>query len=273
MAVRLPVLMYHSVSRHASPRFARWTVSPEQFESHLQVLGESGCTAVTASTVAEAARSGSPLPDRPVAITFDDGFADFRRAAFPVLRSFSFASTLFVSTAYLDGTARWLQPEGEGDRPMLSRRDLPWLADRGVEIGAHGHSHAMLDLLPPVLMARDVARSKAVVDRLVGEDMRTFAYPHGHADPRTRHAVREMGFTASFGVADSVACLNGDPFDLPRLIVADHTTAEVLARWVSGGRRTSHASLRRARARAGRWWRSRRRAEQIALAEREADTP
>ena len=54
------------------------------------------------------------FPARPVLLTFDDGFADFYTEALPLLQQYSFVATLYVTTAFINGTSRWLQRERDG---------------------------------------------------------------------------------------------------------------------------------------------------------------
>ena len=89
---------------------------------------------------------GSGLPERPVLVTFDDGFADFRSEAWPALREAGFVATLYVTTGFLEGLHRAsgaTRPPG----PWLDWDALPGLSEQGVEIGGHSHTHPHLDTL------------------------------------------------------------------------------------------------------------------------------
>src|SRR5207248_4759390 len=94
----VPVLMYHEIAPAAATT-SRLAVPPEEFAAQLGLLHEHGFTTVTAGTLAAAlADGGHGLPDRPIVLTFDDGFADFHAAALPVLSRYGFTATLFVTT-------------------------------------------------------------------------------------------------------------------------------------------------------------------------------
>src|SRR5690606_25141007 len=140
MSATVPILMYHSVDERCAPAYRRWTVSPERFAGHLSVLRDRGYVPLTLAELVRRRQSGS-LPDNAVAITFDDGLADFGRHALPLLERFGFASTLFVTTGYVGATARWLAELGEGERPMLTWDEIAALPQRNVEVGAHTHTH------------------------------------------------------------------------------------------------------------------------------------
>ena len=75
---KIPILMYHSISNHASPKFKQFTVSPKVFAEHMAYLHQHRYTPMTVTQfVAAQSQNGAKLPERPVVLTFDDGFADF----------------------------------------------------------------------------------------------------------------------------------------------------------------------------------------------------
>ena len=128
MEAAVPILLYHSVSEGWAHGFREWSVHPTTFESHMTHLRDHGYTPVTISQLVAMTDSPARLPERPVAITFDNGLADFYATAWPVLQRFGFAVTMYVPTGFVGGTSRWLTPEGEGDRPLMQWPQLANLA-------------------------------------------------------------------------------------------------------------------------------------------------
>ena len=75
---KIPILMYHSISRHATPKFKPFTVSSESFADHMAYLRQHAYTLMTVTQLVKVlTQEGSVLPERPIVLTFDDGFADF----------------------------------------------------------------------------------------------------------------------------------------------------------------------------------------------------
>src|SRR5712692_5534407 len=110
---KVPILMYHSVSNHATKKFRQFTVSPALFADHMAYLYQHAYTPITITQLINARMQEKPtLPERPVVLTFDDGFADFFTEALPVLKLYSFVATLYVATSFINDTSRWLQQEG-----------------------------------------------------------------------------------------------------------------------------------------------------------------
>src|SRR5438874_1635195 len=92
---KIPILMYHSISCSYNPRFKEFTVPPEVFAEQMAYLHEHNYTTLTVTQLAQARNAGS-LPEKPVVITFDDGFADFLTVAWPVLQRYKFAATMYI---------------------------------------------------------------------------------------------------------------------------------------------------------------------------------
>ena len=215
----IPILLYHSVSNEASPRFRRWTVRPSRFVEQMAFLAEGGYGAITVSEYARCMLGEGELGAKPVVITFDDGFADFGATALPILREFGLRSTLYLTTRYLDGTSRWLAPVGEESRPMMKWADVAGIGGDIVEIGSHGHAHRQLDTLSLRHAIDDITHSKTLLETRLGVGIRTLAYPHGYSSGALRREVAAMGFTSACGVKHALSSLRDDRFSLARIIV------------------------------------------------------
>jgi peptidoglycan/xylan/chitin deacetylase (PgdA/CDA1 family) len=220
MSVTIPILMYHSVDWGCTAAYRRWTVSPARFEEQMSVLRDRGRVPLTVSELACQLRAGQLSPDA-VAITFDDGLADFLDGALPVLDRLGFASTLFVTSGYVGETSRWLADLGEGERRMMSWDDIRGLAELKVEIGAHTHTHPQLDLLDIDEARWEIETSKALLEQHTGQPVRSFAYPHGYSTFQIRALVEKAGFAAACRVADGLMSTSESPFALSRVIVTE----------------------------------------------------
>lgn len=233
MSATVPILMYHSVDNSCDPAYRRWTVSPERFAEHLSVLRDRGYEPLTIANLVRRQQAGS-LPANAIAITFDDGLADFGRHALPILERFGFASTLFVTTGYVGEYARWLADLGEGDRPMMTWDEIAALPQRNVEVGAHTHSHPQLDLLAEADARREIEHGKALLEAHIGRRVESFAYPHGYSTPMVRRLVARAGFSAACRVADGLSRRGESPFALSRLIVTGEWTASQMEDLLDG---------------------------------------
>ena len=98
---RLLILCYHGVSRYDEHEWSDLYISAETFLRRMDMLREARCNVLSLSEATTRLQEGT-LPDRAVVLTFDDGFHDFFSVAFPIIESFGFPVTLYLTTYYVD---------------------------------------------------------------------------------------------------------------------------------------------------------------------------
>jgi peptidoglycan/xylan/chitin deacetylase (PgdA/CDA1 family) len=235
---KVAILMYHSISDHAAPKFKQFTVSPALFADHMAYLHQHAYTPITVTQYVHALSQGggasSVLPERPVVLTFDDGFADFFTDALPVLKQFNFTATLYVATAFVNSTSRWLQREKEMTRPMVTWEQLTEISAQGIECGSHGHRHLQLDTLPSSVVQEEIIHSKLLLERYLGGNVSSFAYPFGYYTAGARRQVQEAGYTSACAVKHTISSETTDSFALARLMVKADTSVNALATLLAG---------------------------------------
>jgi peptidoglycan/xylan/chitin deacetylase (PgdA/CDA1 family) len=225
----IPILMYHSISSHAGPRFRQWTVAPERFEEHLAYLAQYHYTPVTITQlVASRTRGDDALPAQPVVMTFDDGYADFHENALPALHRHGFGATLYIPTAYVGGTSDWVQTKGMAPRPMLTWSQMHEIVASGIECGGHSHTHPRLDAISAVAAGDEIETCKRLLEEHLGCQVASFAYPHGWHTSAIRRMVRSAGYTSACAVKNMPSSCTDDPFNLARLVVTADTDVAAL---------------------------------------------
>ncbi len=249
---RVPILMYHSVSEHAQPRFRKFALAPALFAEQMAYLAQHHYTTLTVSQYVALQNSGTALPEAVVVLTFDDGFADFYSEAWPVLKEHGFGATLYVATAFVGDASRFLQRERETTRPMLTWDQLSEIAAAGIECGAHSHQHKHLDVLPGDMARAEIARSKQVLEEKLSRPVASFAYPYGYYQSAVKHMVRAAGYSSACAVRYRMSSPADDAFALSRLIVTADTSLERFVQLVAGRGLQLHPGYERVRARAWR---------------------
>jgi peptidoglycan/xylan/chitin deacetylase (PgdA/CDA1 family) len=223
----IPILLYHSVDVQASPAYRTWCVDPALFAEHLDMIDDLGFTCLTMSDLVDAA-ARDELPDRPLAITFDDGRADFSEYAVPLLAERGLPATMYLVTGCIGGTSSWLPIDAERDQPMMSWADVAALASVGIESGAHTVTHPQLDLVGVERARREITESRQHLEQQLGAPVRSFAYPHGFHTRQVSELVAEAGFDSACAVRDTWSHVGEDRFGLSRLVVRDTTSTDDL---------------------------------------------
>ena len=120
------VLNYHKIANeHKS-----LSVTLDDFEQHMKWLQEYGFTCITPGQLYDFVANGAELPEKPVLITFDDGYKDNYTNAFPIMKKYGMKCTIFVVTGFLgvyDNYLTWDQAKE--------------LLDAGFNIESHTYSH------------------------------------------------------------------------------------------------------------------------------------
>lgn len=204
------ILTWHSVDASRSPI----SVTREEFRQQVRWLASGSVRVVSVEGLLE-------LSDREpaVALTFDDGFANFATEAAPLLREHGFPVTVFVVTEHVGKDNRW---NGKIDAgipvlPLLNWDELARLREGGVAVAAHSTAHARLTQLDlPEVEAELCNAGKAIQRRLGGEFPHGLAYPYGAVDARVAAAATRW---YRWAVTTQLRPLAGDdaPHRLPRL--------------------------------------------------------
>ena len=222
MTTCIPVLLYHSVNDRPAAGDGRWTVSPRDFASHIDAITASGRSAMSITEIAAVLRGERPLPPRPVAITFDDGFSDTYDAVAALLAQ-DLVSTIYITTAEV------------GSRDRLSTAQLAEIAQHtSVEVGAHAVRHRRLDELDGRTLAAEVGGSKVQLEALLQNRVWSFAYPHGAYDRVVRQAVVDAGYRSAAAVKNALSHDCDDPFAVARWTVTADTPAARIAAVLDG---------------------------------------
>jgi hypothetical protein len=103
----VPVLVYHGIHANPDPSSDPYSISQQEFATHMATLAAAGFHAISIGQYARfAAGYTAVLPDRPILITFDDGRLDSYRGADAALGLYGMRATMFVITAKAAASAR-----------------------------------------------------------------------------------------------------------------------------------------------------------------------
>ena len=242
--VTVPILMYHSVCRNDRVD-SEYYLAPEKFESDLQYLKGHGYTAVFISELADFAEGKGDLPEKPVALTFDDGYYNWLTTVLPLLEKYNMKATFNVVGEYAEkeGAAQNRSPAYS----YLTWEEIAALRDSGLaEIGSHtwamhtlgarrgckkmaGESAAHYENA----LTGDLSRLNQTLSERCGFTPATFAYPYGEVCPESVPVLRSLGFRAALTCNERVNKLVCDPallFSLGRIHRASHYSTAAFMR-------------------------------------------
>jgi len=173
------------------------TTTLADFRRHLDLLEAWGATVLPLREAHRLLAEGR-LPDRAVALTFDDGYASVLEQAWPELQARAWPATLFTVSGMLRAGSRlpWDELHRPGsDLVRLGTADeIRTAAAQGLDIGSHTVTHRWLPALSPAQIADELTRSRADLEDLIGQEVRSFAYPMGGWSRDIRDQVVAAGY-------------------------------------------------------------------------------
>ena len=221
--VRVPILMYHYLS--APPPDANiyrkdLSVSPELFAAHLDAMQGAGYTTVTLYELIAHLTQGAPLPEKPVIITFDDGYRDVYENALPLLRERDMVATFFVVTDFVDE-----------ERPEYVTWDMAReMQDAGMKIESHGRNHVSLQGKDHDYLVWQALGSMETIEYEMGSRPRFVSYPAGEYNQDVANLFASAGYWAGATTVQGATHSSDALFDLNRVRVRGTTTPEELLR-------------------------------------------
>lgn len=211
-SARPVILTYHSIRDDASPL----CTPPRTFADQMHWL-KGHAQVVSLGNLVDLLSERKALPERAVALTFDDGFLDFHDCAAPILQKHSLPATVFLPTAWCGKTNSWPgQPSWVEPQPLMDWTQVAELSRRGIEFGGHSVSHASLTDIPAAQMEKEVCDCKNAIAEHTGSVARFFCYPYGKWNDSVRRAVKQH-YAGACSTAAGVLDQNSDIFSLPRV--------------------------------------------------------
>ena len=184
----VPVLNYHQVEEKNGNPLTLW---PDQFEAQMAYLADEGYTTITIDEMMDALENGTPLPEKPVIITFDDGYADNYEYAYPILKKYGFKATIFLIYDFTNTYPNYLTWE-----------QIDEMKDSGlIHFESHTMTHANLsELTSRDELRHEIADSRVALSEKLGREISYIAYPGGRVTDAVEEITRDAGYRGAFTV-------------------------------------------------------------------------
>lgn len=197
--MKVPALLYHKIDFPTADVKIRGAFTvPHKFERQVSYLKRKGFEFYTASELIKFYRANGEFPSKAIAITFDDGWKDNYRHAFPVLKKYGAKATIFLVTSCIGQTTDRVTAEGEGPREHLSENDILEMSEAGIEFASHSLSHNLFNQISEEEIESEVAGSKKIIENLTQKECSVFAYPAGFFTDFAKEAIEKAGYEAAF---------------------------------------------------------------------------
>lgn len=221
--IEVPIIMYHSL---AGAGKSGTSISGEMFEADLQYLRENGYTAVTLLQLVDFVHHGVPLPERPVVLTFDDGYWNNYSIGLPLAKAYDMPFVLSVigrdteiwsenpAESLRHGHVTWAQIQEMADSGLVEIANHTW----DLHQNANGRKGAQIRPGESVaqyaaVLREDVGRLQTALAERVGTLPVSFVYPFGATCPEGTEVLREMGFLVTLSCYDGMNTLTQGEFD------------------------------------------------------------
>ena len=219
--VQVPILMYHYVSvppPNADIYRLDLSVTPDRFATHLLALSSTGYTTISLYDLLAHLTQGTPLPQKPVILSFDDGYRDNYENAFPLLQEFGMTATFFVVTDYIN----------EGLSAYLTWEMAREMQAAGMHIESHARTHVDLRNRKDSFLIWQALGSVETIESELGMRPRFITYPSGHYDANTIRIFKDIDFWAGLTTIQGATHSTDDLFQLKRVRVPGTTTGKIL---------------------------------------------
>lgn len=245
--VSLPVLTYHDVGQAASDM----VITPRMLEKHFSALKRAGYQAILPSQLRDFVYRGAPLPEKPLLITFDDGYLSNAALAFPLLKKYDLKAAFFIIGVSFGAST--YKDTGIAISPHFGAKEAARMLESSrVEFGSHTfdmHQWAPYEEGPEVreslkklpgdtaekyiaAVREDARRFAGFYAEAIGGSTDFFAYPSGVMTEEAAAVLREEGYTMTFcsqrGVNTVVRGLPRSLTGLKRFTVSGDMTASQL---------------------------------------------
>jgi len=183
--IKFPIINFHHVgpiATNATEKQVTYTTTPEVLEAELKYLKDHGYRTVLLDVLIDAFDKGVPLPPKAVALTFDDGWRDQFRNAFPLLKKYGMVGSFFIPVGWV------------GHSKVMGWTELRELADAGMGVGTHGYLHWHFDTIHGWALDREIVQTKKTMEQHLGRPVDVIAYPGGYYNAEAIGVVKAAGY-------------------------------------------------------------------------------
>lgn len=216
----VPILTYHNIGYGKGGFF----VTPENFAKQMEYIKKNGYEVITFDELTGSILDKRKLKRNKVVITFDDGYEDNFKYAYPVLREFDFPATIFLITNLVGEKTKIKQ--------FMNWKEIIAMSKNKITFGGHTKSHCYLGSITDEISAfEELTGSKKAIEKKIGLPVDYFCYPGGGFCERAKLLVVKAGYKAACTTNRGFADFNSDVYELKRIKVTNADSAYPFSFW------------------------------------------
>jgi len=182
----IPVLNYHQINDESHNAL---TLSSHEFDAQMAYLKKAGYTSISPNQLFDYLESNTPLPPNPVLITFDDGYEDNYRVAYPILQKYGLTATIFLITDFINTNNRY-----------LTWTQVKEMQDQGLNFASHTLNHAILTKEADDSLQAQLVKSREALEYQLKQKVEFLAYPGGFYNQHVIAMAKKAGYRGAFTI-------------------------------------------------------------------------
>jgi len=219
----VPILMYHEIGYEGGS----FSVTPENFARQREYIKNGRYEVITLDQLVEGVKSGKAFKRNKVVITFDDGYENNFKYAYPVLKKMKFPATIFIISGFMDRIPR------EGEKEFLKWAEVKEMAENGISFGSHTMNHMYLgDAMDEKAALGEIAGSKKMIEEKTGSSVGYFCYPSGGFNDKVKEMVKSCGYKGACTTNRGFVDFNRDVYELKRVKVTNSDLSRPVSFWI-----------------------------------------
>ncbi len=202
---KVPVMMYHDI---LNEKQVSWDVTPTELEEHFQLIQKNGLTPISMEKLIIHLQTGLPLPEKPIVLTFDDGYEGHYQYVYPLLKKYNYPAifSIYTNGVGINNGDPSAPLQGKGRTHISWKQIKEMIANPLVEIVSHSVTHP-LDLIGMTdnQLRIELGESKKILEQELGVPIKYFTYPVGKNNDHIRQLVAEAGYKAALTMHEDPA--------------------------------------------------------------------
>lgn len=200
---KIPILMYHSIDYEKGNNLK---ISKENFYLEMKYLKESGFTSLSFDDLYNILSGTEKSPKKPIVITFDDGYQDNYKNAYPILKEQGLKATIFAITDYIDK-----------NNSYINSNQIREMIENGIDVESHTDKHNELCNLSYKAQLQTLKKSREKLENIEGKKIKYLSYPVGKYNKYTEKAAKDAGYFMAVTTKPGFASANKGFFFLHRV--------------------------------------------------------